>query len=121
MDYARYQKIVSTQIKKYGKAVMFHLQAEGGDYDPISGRMASATVTDEECMSVMVRPDTKALYTQTINMTDSALIIDGKTLSRAPNERDTVTVDGSDYRILSVSWVAPADLPIIYKVYIRRS
>ena len=121
MNYARYQKIVSAQLKKYGKPVTFHFQEVGGGYDPISGKMTAPSVSDEECLAVLVRPDKRALYTQTVQLNDAALIIDGVTLSRAPNEKDTVTVDGADWRVLSVSWVAPGDLTIIYKVYIRRS
>lgn len=120
MNYARYQKIVSAQLKKYGKPVTFHFQETGGGYDPISGRMTTSVI-DEECLAVLVRPDKRALATQTVQLNDAALIIDGVTLSRAPNEKDTVTVDGADWRIISVSWVAPGDLTIIYKIYIRRS
>lgn len=119
MDYGRYQKIVASQIKKYGKVVVFHFHGQE-DYDPIAGT-ANADLCDEEAHAVMVRPDEKSFRTGTVRHGDAALIIDGKTMSRGPTPNDSVTVDGEEWKIISVSRVAPAELVIIYKVYIGRS
>lgn len=119
MDYGRYQKIVASQITKYGKVVVFHFHGPE-DYDPIAGT-ATAELCDEEVRAVMVSPDEKSFRTGTVRHGDAALIIDGKTLSRGPTPNDTVTVDGEEWKILTVSRVAPAELVIIYKVYLRRA
>lgn len=117
MNYARFQTIAKTQLTKYGQPVVFHVKSNGG-YDPISGTVVEEAVTDIQAMAVLAAPSYKAIQSGLVHAGDAALLVQGDIES--PSERDTVTVAGEEWSIIRVQKVAPADLVILYKIYIRR-
>lgn len=121
MDYSRYQKIAKDQIAKYGQLVTFHFSVSGGKYDPVAGKHVANTVEDQETSAVLASPKESAFMGGTIHVGDAVLLIDGGSLARVPSELDTVTVAGAEWRVVAVTRVAPSEIVIIYKVFIRRS
>ena len=122
MNYPRYQKIACKQIQEYGQVVTFRLR-EGDSappYDPITGHYVEE-VTEVATHAVLLRPEEKFLRMGTVAIGDAMLLVGGGTMPQDPDERSTVIVSGEEWRVLSVSRVAPSGLVILYKVFIRRA
>ena len=119
MNYARFQKIAKTQIKRFGQLVTFRL-GSSVEYDPISGE-ATQEITEDEVHAVLTAPSIREYSGGMIQVGDAILLVDGLSLSREPKDTDTVVVGGEEWRIVVVQKVSPSQSVVLYKVYIRRS
>ena len=119
MNYARFQKIAKTQIKRFGQLVTFRL-GSAMQYDPIAGETTQEIIEDQ-VYAVLTSPTQREYGAGLIQIGDAVLLVDGLSLSREPSDTDTVPVGGEEWKVVVVQKVSPSDKVVLYKVYIRRS
>ena len=119
MNYARFQKIAKTQIKRFGQPVIFRFASQG-EYDPIQGTVIRE-ITEDQVFAVLTAHSTREYSGGLIQVGDAILLVDGISLSQKLKDTDTVLVAGEEWRIVVVQKVSPSQSVVLYKVYIRRS
>lgn len=118
MDYSPKIEKAAKKIAKYGFEAKF--RHFNNVYDPIEG--VNIEETEEFAAPVILtRPDENVLAGGVVKAGDACLLVSPTALSSEPSVGDTVVIDGTEWRIVSIDFVAPGNVKILYRVYVRRS
>ncbi len=117
-DYSPKIEKAALKIAKYGFEVKFrHFD---NVYDPIEGRNIGET-EEFAAPALLTRPDEKALAGGIVQAGDACLLVSPTNMKIEPAIGDVAIMDDTEWRIVSLDFVAPGNVKILYRIYARKS
>ncbi|MCE6993057.1 hypothetical protein [Dyadobacter sp. CY323] len=105
------------QINDKGRTVTLRSKLSG-TYDPIAGTITSDTDTNRSLKAVFTEYKSMEIDGSIIVRGDKQVLI--ADVSEPPDAND-ILIDGTDeYSIINIGAIQPGDLPILYKLQVRR-
>jgi len=118
MDYNLKANSVSALIKKYGTQAVFESETAPA-IDPITGEETGTGSTTSFAANVIkTNYNDFEIEGTEIQKSDTKLLLEA--VSGTPEQGMKVTVSGDTYRVINFKSVEPADIPIVYKVQVRK-
>ena len=125
--YLRAQTTVLDKFKAFGQPVTF-TRKQDGEFDPVTGKTSPSTLTYDGWMITSEYTAQERAAGALIQQSGTALIQQGdikiklaaKDLVTTPTTGDVMTTATGDYRILSVTPISPAGLPLLYELQGRQ-
>jgi hypothetical protein len=116
-NYAAKQTLTDRLLTKFGQTVILRTRTTG-TYNTTTGS-SGVTTSDTNVTAAILSYDKKFIDGQNIKAEDLQAFVTPKA-STAPKQGDSMVVQGTVYRILAVSIVSPAGVPVLYECQLRK-
>lgn len=119
MDAEKYLGRARAKITAYGMDVTFYMPPMA--YDPLTGAYDSAQLAGLEAKAVMLGASRDDLANGLCETGDAKLLVAGDSFGGAPNSTWLVAIKGEKWRVVGAQAVAHNGVPLLWKIFIRRS
>lgn len=105
-------------IVKYGSAMTLR-RVSLDTYSPSTGLTYAGTTTDYACRGLTQDYTTREIDGTNIKYGDKKVLVSASNLAIAPTMNDLLIVGSLTYTVISVSALAPGEIPVLYTVQAR--
>ena len=117
-DYAEIAQVAHEILAEFGAEGVLARKERGTVYDPGAGGYGETTVT-QPCTAVVFPVDQKLVNGTTVLATDEQAYLSAVGLT-VPAPTQVLTWQGADYTLMSVKSLAPAGLPVLVELIVRK-
>lgn len=118
IDYEEIAADALEAIEEAGQAVMLNIPGTGGGYVPGVGVVPANPATTHEGIGVPLGYKSKDIDGTLIKQGDQRCLV-APQIAAAPKPGHTLTASGTTYNVVAVERVAPAGVPVLYKLQLR--
>lgn len=116
-DHSGFVSLANKLIAKNGMEVVFVRELASGEIDLLTGKRPVA-IEETRAMAVLTRPTKQELEAGRFQNASQVVLIPGDAIP-APSIADKLRFSGHDWEIVEILEVAPAGVPILYKIGVR--
>lgn len=117
--YDRMSVTAAAQIADKGRDVK--LVSTGADvWNPATGTFTAGTPTEKTVKAVFVSFRLSDIDGELIRTDDKLCLIAASSLSAQPTTSDKIKEGSTEWAVVSVNTIQPADIALLYKIQVRR-
>lgn len=122
MNYAAIAANTTALLKRAGMAMTLRVTTPGA-YDPMSGTATGDVPADYACVGIVRTPSTsqgESYFANSLIQTGDQIALLSTSVAIQPAPGHVLVISSSEWQVVAVITVAPAGVPVLYKLQVRR-